>query len=102
MKFIGQHAKRLNELGRAGWFELSAHERLAVAEAALSSAEESLRIIRNRYENGLENVTALLRAETVLTGTRYRQLAVLYEQRTAVAALEKAAGVLSLDSEAVR
>ena len=33
MKFIGQHAKRLNNLGREGWFELPAHERLAIFNA---------------------------------------------------------------------
>ena len=33
MKFIGQHAKRLDNLGREGWFELPAHERLAIFNA---------------------------------------------------------------------
>ena len=33
LRFIGQHAKRLNTIGREGWFELPAHARLAIFNA---------------------------------------------------------------------
>ena len=68
----------------------------------VEQAEESLRIIRDRYEAGLEDVTALLRSEAALTDSRYRRLGSLYEQRVARAALEHAAGTLTVDSEALR
>lgn len=80
----------------------SATERAAVAASVVAQAEESLRIIRDRYEAGLEDVTALLRSEAALTNSRYRRLGSLYEQRVARAALEHAAGTLTVDSEALR
>ncbi len=88
---------------RQAWHQFrSAAERLTVAETAVKQAEESLRIIRNRYTSGLETVTGLLRGETALTNTRFRRLAALYEQRTSSAALEHAAGRLTLASEVLQ
>jgi outer membrane protein len=80
----------------------SATQRAAVAASVVDEAEESLRIIRDRYEAGLEDVTALLRSEVALTHSRYRRLGTVYEQRVARAALEHAAGTLTADSEALR
>jgi outer membrane protein len=80
----------------------SAAQRTAVAASVVEQAEESLRIIRDRYDAGLEDVTALLRSEAALTDSRYRRLGSLYEQRVARAALEHAAGTLTVDSEALR
>ena len=88
---------------RRAWFSFkSAQERLRVAETTVVQAEESLRIIRNRYESGLEAVTELLRSETALTDARFRRLAALYEQRTTRAGLEYAAGRLTASSEVMR
>ncbi len=88
---------------RQAWFSFrSAQERLEVAETTVAQAEESLRIIRNRYESGLETVTELLRSETALTEARFRRLAALYEQRTSRAGLEYAAGRLTASSEVMR
>ncbi len=88
---------------RKAWSQLdSSTQRLEVAEAAVTQAQESLRIVRNRYEAGLEAVTELLRAETALTGSKFRRLATLYDQRVARAALDHAAGVLALSSEALQ
>ena len=88
---------------RQAWYTFrSAAERLTVAEGAVEQAEEGRRIIRNRYESGLETVTGLLRSETALTNTRFRRLAALYEQRTSRAALEHAAGRLTLASEVLQ
>ena len=80
----------------------SASQRAAVAASVVEEAEESLRIMRNRYEAGLEDVTALLRSEVALTNSRYQRLGTAYEQRVARAALEHAAGTLTADSEALR
>jgi len=80
----------------------AAEERIEVATAAVAMAEESLRIIKNRYEAGLATVTDLLRNETMLHETRTRRLAAVYDQRVAATMLELAAGTLAPDSESVR
>jgi len=77
----------------------SAQERIALAETTVAQAEENLRIVKNRYDNGLNNVTDLLRSETALTEARVRRLAAVHDQRLASAALELAAGTLSTDSK---
>jgi outer membrane protein TolC len=76
----------------------ASQERIGVAEATVAQAEESLRIVKNRYENGLSTVTELLRSETALAETRLRLLAAVHDQRLAAAALELADGTLSPDS----
>jgi len=84
---------------RRAYLDLKAsQERIQVAEASVAEAEESLRIVKNRYENGMNNVTELLRSETALAETRVRRLAAMHDQRLASAALELAAGTLSADS----
>ncbi|MEZ5365291.1 MAG: TolC family protein [Bryobacterales bacterium] len=88
---------------RKAWTDFdSATERLKVADAAVSQAQESLRIVRDRHEAGLETVTELLRSQTALIGAQFRRLGALYDQRIARAALDHAAGVLSLTSEALQ
>jgi outer membrane protein TolC len=85
---------------RRAWSDLNAaQERLEVAAAAVAMAEENLRIVKNRYEAGLTNVTELLRSETALMETRVRRLAAIHDQRLAAASLELAAGTLNADSE---
>ncbi len=67
---------------RSAYLDLkAAQERIEVAEAAVAEAEESLRIVKNRYENGLTNVTELLRSETALLETSVRRLAAVHDQR---------------------
>jgi outer membrane protein TolC len=73
---------------------LAASERIAVTEATVAQAEESLRILRNRYSNGLATVTDILRADTALLDARTRRLAAIYDQRMAAIGLEAAAGTL--------
>jgi outer membrane protein len=80
----------------------SAQERIAVTDATIAQADEGLRILRNRYSNGLANVTELLRAETALLEARTRRLAAVYDQRMAAVALEQAAGTLNGDSYALQ
>jgi outer membrane protein len=76
--------------------------RVQTAQSAIASAEESLRITQDRYEAGLENVTALLRSEIALTEARLRLLAA--EHGVKVARLNQAAalGTLGPDSEVLR
>jgi outer membrane protein len=76
----------------------AAQESLKVTQATVAEADENLRIVRNRYENGLNNVTDLLRSETALLEARFRRLAAIHNQRLAVVNLERAAGTLSANS----
>jgi outer membrane protein len=72
----------------------SAFERIKVAEAAVSQAEESLRIVRNRYENGLFTIVDLLDTETALQQARSHYLRSNYDYTVAVAQLYLAAGTM--------
>jgi outer membrane protein TolC len=76
----------------------SATERVDVAASAVTAAEASHEIIRNRYSAGLTTVTELIRSDTALRMARFQHLGALFEQRAAAAALEHAAGVLTPSS----
>jgi len=80
----------------------TAKERVGVSRQAVSQAEEGLRIIKNRYENGLTTVTDLLRAELALIGTWTNQLKAIFDQRMSVANLELQSGRLSPSSRLIR
>jgi outer membrane protein TolC len=80
----------------------AAQERIEVAGATVSAAEESLRITQNRYASGLATVTDLLRTETAFLETRTRRLAAVHDQRVAAAMLELAAGTLNASSEVLK
>ena len=80
----------------------AARQRIAVAEAAVAQAEESLRIVKNRFEAGLTTVTELLRNETALVETQFRRVAAVHDQRLAGVALEFAKGTLSASSEVLQ
>jgi outer membrane protein TolC len=73
----------------------AAAQRVEVASAAEAEAEEGHRIVQNRHQAGLTNVTELLRSETALAAARTRRLAAIYDHRVAEAALEHAAGTLA-------
>lgn len=90
------------QLRRALADRTAAAERVTVAQAAVAQAEESLRIIKNRYEAGLTTVTELLRAETALLDARTRHLAAIHDQRLAAVALELNAGTLTENSEVLK
>lgn len=88
---------------RKAWGDYqSSRERVGVAQAAVSQAEESLRIIKNRYENGLTTTTELLRSETALLDARTRRLNALYDVRVAAATLYQTAGILTGDSDVLK
>ncbi len=95
-------SRALLEVRRAHADAASAGERVRTTESVIEQAEEADRIIRNRYEAGLTDVTELLRGETALTEARFRRLAALYDRRVARAALSHAAGALTQSSEVLR
>lgn len=90
------------EVRRAYAGRRAAEQRIAVADAAVAEAAESLRITQNRYTAGLANVTDLLRTETAVLESRTRHLAAIHDQRIAAVALELAAGKLTETSEVLR
>ncbi len=80
----------------------TAGQRIAVSQQAVSQAEESARMIRNRYEAGLVTVTDLLRAETALTAAKGNHLRAVFDQRVGAANLDLQVGRLSPESRVIR
>ena len=87
---------------RRAWLDLSsAQSRIEVAQSTVAMAVENVRIIKNRYEAGLTEVTELLRSETALLETRTHYLEAVQDQRLAVMQVELAAGRLNENSSVV-
>jgi outer membrane protein len=82
------------ETRRAFFQTQSAFERIKVAEAAVSQAEESLRIVRNRYENGLFTIVDLLDSEMALQQARTHYLRSNHDYTVAMAQLYMAVGTM--------
>jgi TolC family type I secretion outer membrane protein len=73
----------------------SAWHRIKVAQGAVTQAEEGLRIVRNRYENGLYTIVNLLDAELALQQARTNHLRSLHDYKVATTQLLLAAGILN-------
>lgn len=67
------------EVVRAYQQFVSARERLKVAERVISHATEALRIVQERYHEGLTTITEVLRAETALVRAQSNVLATRYD-----------------------
>lgn len=80
----------------------SATERVGVAQAAVTMAEEGLRIVKNRYDGGFAVVTELLRSELALLEARTNRLTAIEDQRVSAIALDLASGSLSPRSESLQ
>ncbi len=88
---------------RRAWADLdAANQRIAVSQATVAQAEESLRITQNRYQSGLSQVTDLLRTEAAVLESRTEYLSALHDQRLASAQLDAAAGSLNTDSPSLK
>ena len=74
---------------------------VAIGQGAANQAQESLRILRNRYDAGLVTIMDVLKAETMRTSAQNNHLNALYDYRLADSALELATGELSPTSPAV-
>jgi outer membrane protein len=72
----------------------SARKRIMVAEAAVTQAEETLRIVRNRYNNGLFTIVALLDAELALQQARTNHFKAVHDYKVAATQLALAAGTI--------
>ena len=72
----------------------NAWRRIAVAGVAVTQAEEALRIVRNRYENGLFTIVDLLNSELALQQAHTNYLQAVHDYKVAKADLMLAAGIL--------
>lgn len=66
-----------------------------LARAGVVSAEEALRLTRERYQQGAADISELLNAETSLTVSRGNDSAVNYEALIAQSNIERAQGLLA-------
>ena len=74
-----------------------------MAEAAVEHAEESLRIVKNRYRRGLATGRQICFATKPRWWKRGdRRLRARYDQRIAAVMVELAAGTLTGDSDVLR
>ena len=78
----------------------AAHERVDVSRESASQAQESLRILEDRYGSGLASITEVLTAETARSRSQRDLLEAVYDYRLAYAALELATGELAPSSQA--
>jgi outer membrane protein TolC len=68
--------------------------RMDVLKDGISEAEEALRIVSERYSEGLAIVTDLLDAEVALTNTRLRLVSARHDYMIADAGVERAVGLI--------
>jgi outer membrane protein TolC len=83
------------EVVRAYQEYVSARERLIVAERVISHAAEALRIVQDRYHEGLTTITEVLRAETALARARLNLLAARYDHYVSYAGVLLVTGGLT-------
>jgi outer membrane protein TolC len=76
----------------------SALKRISVAGAALDQADEGLRIVKNRYQNGLLTIVGLLDAELANQQAKMSYSKSLHDYKTAMIKLELAAGIIDENS----
>jgi outer membrane protein len=79
----------------------AARQRVEASRDSAAQAQESLRILQNRYDAGLATIMDVLRAETMRTSAQNIHLNAVYDYRLAFAALELATGRLGPNSPAV-
>jgi len=82
------------EVRRAFYEFQTAQKQLKVTRKAVQQAEESQRILRNRYENGLALMVELLAADTSVRETRLQEAKARFDARLAWSELRWKSGVL--------
>lgn len=94
LRWQREHMKQGIELEvRQAFFELeTAARKLEVAAQAVEHAEESFRIVNNRYNNGLAINVQVLASEAARTQAHMRHLHALYEYSVGLEKLRLAAG----------
>jgi outer membrane protein TolC len=79
----------------------AARQQVEVARTAVTQANESLRINRNRYEGGLTTISDLLRVEEAAHRTQADYWQAVYRVQTSYAGVELATGTLTPSSPVV-
>jgi outer membrane protein len=79
----------------------AADERLAFSSKTVEQAEESAKLTRKRFEQGLALSTQLIDSETALVSARVRRAEAESDKRIAVAALRKALAFPQLDPQPI-
>jgi outer membrane protein TolC len=87
----------LLDLKQAKLREEESWERMGVAEKSVTSAEEALRITKERYQQGASDITELLTAQVGRTATRSRWVAAYYDYKVALSDVDRASGKLEFD-----
>lgn len=72
----------------------TARERVTVAKDAVTHAEESLRIVQDRYDTGLTTIVELLDNETAFTAARTNLTRTIYDATVGQAKLDLSLGTL--------
>jgi outer membrane protein len=89
------------EVRRAYYYVDASRRQMEVARAAISAAEESLRIRQDRYDSGLSTISDLLAAEEALRQSQNDYWQTVYHYSTGYAGLELAGGTLNPQSPVV-
>jgi len=100
LKQAAHDAVRL-EVRQAYYDQDSSRQQVEVARAAISQAQESLRINQDRYDSGLLTITDLLGAEEAARRSQADYWQALYQFHISFANLELASGTLNLQSPVV-
>jgi outer membrane protein TolC len=80
---------------RQAWLDVvETRKRLVVTQSAIAQAEENLRVVRDRYANGLSTHTEVLDAETLRATSEANHAAALYDAALAGLRLRRAVGEL--------
>jgi len=83
------------EVVRAYQEFLAARQRVEVAGQAINQATETLRIVQDRYQEGLTTITEVLRAQTASARARLSLLLARYDYCVGYANLLMASGILT-------
>jgi outer membrane protein TolC len=73
----------------------SSLKRIKATQASVTEAEENLRIVRKRYENGLLTIVSLMDAESALKQARTSRLKALHDYNVSSVQLKLAEGIIN-------
>ena len=83
---------------RRAYYDLhTALKQLEVTKSAVAQAKESVKILKNRYENGMALMVELLSADTVLEDQELQQARARFNARITLSRLKLSAGILGQD-----
>lgn len=90
----GMEQQICGEARQAFFNSQSAWERIQVNQAAVGQSQESLRIVKNRYNSGLFTITDLLDAQLMVQQSLTHKIKAVHDYRLAATRLALAAGTI--------